>query len=350
MSDEPHTIPLSTVAEWIGATVEGDASATVTGLAPMDEAGPRQLTFAADPKRESRLGACKAGAVIVSRSAPAAAIPLLRVDDVPRAMAALLAALADPEDLPPVGVHASAVVDETAVLGDGVAIGPNVVVGPQARLGAGAVLCAGGCLGRGAVLGEQCVLREGVKVLAGCRLGARVRVGPNSVIGYDGFGYYFDAGTHHKIPHVGIVVVEDDVEIGACSCVDRAKFGETVVGAGTKVDNLVQIAHNVKIGPGCILVGQVGLAGSSTLGAYTVVGGGSGVRDNVHLGERVSVAAHSAVAGDVPDGQTVAGTPAMPASEAMRIIASWRKLPDLLRRVKELEAKVKALGGTEDNP
>ena len=205
-------------------------------------------------------------------------------------------------------------------------------------------------VGAGATLGRDVVLLEGAVVRYGCVLGDRVRIGSNSVIGYDGFGYYHLDGVHHKIPHAGNVVIEDDVEIGACSCVDRAKFGSTRICAGAKIDNLVQIAHNVHIGPGCLLAGHSGVAGSTKLGAYVVMGGHSGVRDNVSVGSGVRIAACSGVAADVPDGEAMAGTPALPAREEMRIMKAGKKLPDLLKRVKDLEARLKAIESSKDHP
>ncbi|MGB2822949.1 MAG: UDP-3-O-(3-hydroxymyristoyl)glucosamine N-acyltransferase, partial [Phycisphaerae bacterium] len=186
-------------------------------------------------------------------------------------------------------------------------------------------------------------------VRAASRIGSRVRIGPNSVIGYDGFGYRTIDGVHHRIPHIGNVVIEDDVEIGACTCVDRAKFGSTRIGAGAKIDNLVMVAHNCQIGPGSILVGQAGIAGSVRLGRYVVLGGHSGLRDNITVGDGAQVAAYSGVSGDVPAGGKVAGTPARPAKEALRIFQCWPRLPELLKRVKKLESRIEALGCSEDH-
>ena len=337
------------IAERIGGRVEGDPSVRIDGIAPLDAAGPTDLTFAADEKRAARLAACKAGAAIVGAAPASAPMTLIRVDDVQLAVVKYLEILAGPEDVPPRGVDRTAVIASDAEIAADVAIGPFVVIGPGAKVGSGSVLCAGVRIGAAVEIGRHAVCHEGVVIKRACTIGDRVRIGPNSVIGHDGFGYHLVDGVHRKVPHVGIVVIEDDVEIGACSCVDRAKFGETRIGAGTKIDNLVQIAHNVQTGRGCVFAGQAGIAGSARLGDYVVLGGHAGVRDNVALGDGVQVAAFGAVAGDVPDGEAVGGIPARRAPEQKRVVLSVAKLPELFKRVKELEAKVRALESAKDN-
>jgi len=340
------------IAEMLGGTVEGDDSATIEGIASVETAGESELTFAADEVRASRLASSKAAAAIV---AAAQAVPkaegmtLIRVEDVTAAMADLLGRLAGPEDLPAEGVHGSAVVAGDAKVAPDAAIGPGVIVGARAEIGTRCALCANVFVGADVKVGAGSILFESVVVRYGCRIGSRVRIGPNSVIGYDGFGYYFAEGVHHKIPHIGNVVIADDVEIGACSCVDRAKFGSTRIGAGTKIDNLVQVAHNVQVGRGCILIGQCGIAGSAKLGDHVVIGGSAGIRDNVTLGEGVKCAAFAAVATDVPDGQIVAGVPAGPAREEMRIAMAQKQLPDLLKRVRKLQARLEKLESSKDH-
>jgi UDP-3-O-[3-hydroxymyristoyl] glucosamine N-acyltransferase len=341
MLDKPMTA--REVAELVGGAVEGDGSVRLSGIAPIDAAGPGDLTFASDARHAASLSKSRAAAAIVGSESPAAPMTLIRVENVQAAVAKFLGELALPEDLPPAGAHSSAVIAPDAVVAPDAAVGPGVVVASGARIGSRASLCANVVVGARAVIGDESMLAEGVVVKADCVIGRRVRIGPNSVIGADGFGYYFAGGVHHKIPHIGNVVIEDDVEIGACSCVDRAKFGSTRVGAGTKIDNLVQVAHNVQIGRGCILVGQCGVAGSAKLGDYVAVGGNAGIRDNVTLGDRVQCSAFAAVASDVADGEIVAGIPAVPAKEQFRIMKACERLPDLIKRVRELEEKVKRL-------
>lgn len=337
------------IARLVGGRVEGEGSTPVHGVAPVDSAAAGELTFAADERWATRLANSKAAAAIVGVWPASAAMPLIRVSDVQAAMAILLSRLSPPTDFPPPGRHPSAVVAADAEIAPDAAIGPHVVIGARAKVGAGCILCSGVAVGSDVEIGEGSILDEGVVVKTDCKIGRRVRIGCNSVIGFEGFGYFTTGGVHHKIPHVGNVIVEDDVEFGACTCVDRAKFGSTRVGAGTKVDNLVQIAHNVQIGHGCILVGQCGVAGSAKLGDYVVLGGHAGIRDNISLGNGVQCAAFAAVAGNVADGEIVVGIPAGPAREKLRAIQAVDKLPELLKRVKKLEARLEALESPKDN-
>jgi len=336
-------------AEFIGGSVEGDGERIISGIAPIDTAGGDDITFAADAKFAARLSNCKAAAAIIGQDVAAAPMPLIRVKSVQPALAKLLVQFAPPEDLPPRGVHPSAVIAGDAQIADGAAIGPNVVISSRAKIASGCILCAGVFVGADVRIGDNTILFEGVVIRHDCQIGNRVRIGPNSVIGYDGFGFYFSDGAHHRVPHVGEVVIEDDVELDACTCVDRAKFGQTRVGAGTKVDNLVQIAHNVHVGKGCLMAAQAGIAGSTELGNFVVLGGHAGIRDNIKLGDGVQCTALAGVGQDVPAGQVVMGIPARPITETLRIFHASAKLPDLLKKIKELESRLQAIESPKDN-
>jgi len=345
------TLTIRQVAAAIGATVQGDDEAVIRGAASIDSATSDEITFAADARRVKRLPACKAGAVLVAPdvASPAGGLTLLRVADPEAAFAAVLALLAPPEDLPAPGVHPTAIVDATAELGPGVAIGPHAAVGAGATLGEGVVLCANAVVGAGAVIGARTVLFAGVVVRERCTIGRRCRLHPNVVIGSDGFGYYFRDGVHHKVPHIGTVQIGDDVELGACSCVDRGKFGVTRVGDGVKADNLVQVGHNARIGRGALLVAHVAIGGSVELGDYVALGGHVVVRDNVTVGPGVQAAGCTAIAQDLAGGQEVSGIPAMPAKQHYRALKVYAKLPEMRKQLNDLQARVNALEGRAKN-
>jgi len=343
------TLTVEHIAALIGAEIIGPAEGTIVSVAPLDQAGPSDLTFAVDKRYASRLADSRAAASIVSAPVDDAPMCLLVVENVEAAVAKVLGDLAEERDRPQTGVDESARVSPQAELADDVAVGLGVTIGPGTRIGAGTVIHANVCISAGVSIGANTTLLAGAVILDRCVIGSGVIVGPNSVIGADGFGYFTQQGVHHKIPHIGNVVIEDDVEIGACSCVDRAKFGSTVIGAGTKIDNLVQVAHNVQVGKGCILCAQVGVAGSAKLGAYVVAGGHAGFRDNVTIGDQVRCSAFAAVASDVPDGAVVAGIPAHDARQTFRELRALERLPELLKKVRAIEARLESLVQTEDN-
>ena len=337
----PRPMTLRELAETLGGVVEGDASTEVLALASLDEAGENDLTFAVDETYAAKLDACNAKAAIVPTELSFDVDrPVLRVESVPMAIGLLLGMLAGEEDLPPVGVHPSAVLADDATVSPKAAIGPHVTIGAGATLADGVVLCAGAHVGAGVTIAEGSLLAEGAVVRQGCVLGKNVRVGPNSVIGYDGFGYQYANGVHHKIPHAGNVVIEDDVELGANVCVDRAKWGSTVVGKGSKIDNLTQIAHNVQVGPGVLMAAQVGIAGSVKIGPFCVFGGQAGIRDNIELGPHTKVGARSGVGKSTQGGESLFGNLASDATKRLRAILALNKLPELLVRVKRLERQL----------
>ena len=345
-----HSFTLRELAERLGGRLEGNGSVTITGVGALASAGPGEITFVLDARRLSALPASRAGAAIVPEDAEVQApMPLLRVKHVQAALADLLGILGENESRPPAGVHPSAVLGEGVEMGRDVAIGPGVVVGAGAKLGDGVVLCPNVTVAPGAVIGAGTVLLAGTVIECACRIGRRCRIGPNAVIGGSGFGYFPADGRHRRVPHAGTVEIGDEVDIGACSCVDRAKFGATRIGDGTKIDNLVQVAHNCQIGRGCLLAGLVGVGGSVVLKDFTVLGGHAGVRDNIIIGSRVRASAFAAIAQDVPDGTTVAGVPAREARRQLRIYKTQERLPELRQRLRNLEKRLRALESAEDH-
>jgi UDP-3-O-[3-hydroxymyristoyl] glucosamine N-acyltransferase len=341
---DTQRLTLREVAEIVVGSVEGDASFVAESIAPLDEAGPEDLTFA-DARHLAGLAESKAGAALVEADGAVdfADRPIVRVANVQQAIYQLLCRLAGQEDLPAPGICPTASVAPDAKLGRDAAIGPGAVLGAGAAIGDRTVLCANAAVTAGCVVGDDCVLAEGAVIRGRSVIGNRVRIGPNSVIGYDGFGFQTVDGVHRRFPHIGNVVIEDDVEIDACSCIDRGKFGSTRIGRGAKIDNLVQVAHNCLVGPGSILAGQVGIAGSVKLGRYCVLAGQVGVRDNITIGDGAQLGAQAGVIQNLPAGDQYTGYPARPAREMLRIWHSLSKLPDLVKHVRELESRLAAL-------
>ncbi|MEK6799107.1 MAG: UDP-3-O-(3-hydroxymyristoyl)glucosamine N-acyltransferase [Planctomycetota bacterium] len=333
------------LAEIVGGTVRGESAGRIDGINDVSEATPTQATWVLRPGYAEKLSASRAGVVLVASDFGPTPMPAILCTNMERAVAQLLGAFARPISEPAKGVHPTAVIDPAAGVGRDVAIGPNVVMEGDVRVGRGCKLYAGVFLGRGAAIGDGCVLWPNVVVRDGCILGDRVIIHSNAVIGTDGFGYYFD-GCLRKIPHVGAVRIEDDVEIGACSCVDRAKFGFTIVGRGTKIDNLVQIGHNVRVGADCVLAGQVGVSGSVRIGDGCAFGGQAGAVDNVSIAGGTQLGARSLVTRDVPTGTTMSGWPLQELPRAMRTQALILRLPELAAQVKELAARVQKLEST----
>ena len=332
----PRSLTAAEVTEAVGGRLRGDGARRLEGLAPLDAAGPEHLSFLANAAYRDQARGSRAGCILVSSEEELVERDVVVCADPYRAFA-LAMRLFHPEPQRAPGVAPGAAVSAEAELGEGVSVGPGAVVEAGARIGAGSALLAGAVVGEGCRVGEGCVLHPNAVLYPGTELGDRVTVHANAVLGSDGFGYASGADGHLKIPHAGRVVVEDDCEIGAGSCVDRAVMGETRIGAGTKIDNLVQVAHNVRIGAGSILVSQSGISGSSTLGRGCVVAGQSGVAGHLNLGDGARVGAKSAVYEDVPAGETVTGIPAIPHARWKRLAATLGRLPDLLRRVRRLE-------------
>ncbi len=347
MSKFPLTV--REIAAIVGGTVQGDDSVVIESVSTLEKADPTDITFATNPRYAAKLQTSAAGAAVVADEPAEAPMPLIRTAHVEEALAKLLGSLAGPAYRPPAGIDPTAIIDETAQVAPDAAIGPYVVIAAGAVIGKGSTLLSRVSIGENVQIGEQSFLHEGVVIKRNCSIGSRVAIGPNSVIGFDGFGYYFKDGKHNKIPHIGSVVIEDDVDIGAGTCIDRAKFDVTLIGQGTIVDNLVQIAHNVQIGRACILAGQVGIAGSSKLGKGVVIGGHSGVTDNVEIGDGAIVGGFSAIAADVEPGAIVAGSPAGPARDKLRALLALDKLPETMKRIKAIEKRLSTLESTEDH-
>jgi UDP-3-O-[3-hydroxymyristoyl] glucosamine N-acyltransferase len=332
-------LTVQALAQRLNAQVEGDANTLITGISSIEFAQQGDVVFAESPRYLRLAEHCAASAVIVWQDAPSIGKPLLRVDSPRQAFLEALRIFA-PEPQHPQGIDLNAVISPDADLAEDVAIGAGCVIEAGARIGQGSVLYPLCYIGRDVQIGEQCILYPNVTLMHGVKLGNRVIVHSGAVIGADGFGYVTVDGVHHKVPHIGTVEVGDDVEIGANVCIDRAKTGVTRIGSGTKIDNLVHIAHNVQVGENCLLVAQVGIAGSSQLGRYVVLAGQVGVTDHVSIGDGAIVAAQSGVAGNLPGGQRYFGSPAREHAKQLRVMAFASRLPELFERVRELERKL----------
>lgn len=330
---------LREVADRTGGWVAPEVSdQEIHAVASLAEANPGDLSFFGNPKYLKALRKSRASAVLVPHGF-AEELPLVRiwVDNPAEAFAALLPVFAPAPIVPPQGVHPTAVVAEGVTLGEGVSIGAFAVIEAGAKIGARSVIGAHSYIGHGAVVGENCFLFPNVTVRERCVLGNRVHLHSGVVLGADGFGYEFRDGGHQKIPQTGTVQVDDDVEIGANTTVDRARFGRTWIQRGTKIDNLVQIAHNVTIGENCILCSQVGISGSTRIGSYVTIAGKVGICGHLEIGDRVIIAAMSGVSKDIKAGEICAGGPVRPMKEYKRSIAFVRNLEKLYDRVAKLE-------------
>ena len=341
---------LSELAEILGGHVDGDHQLRIRAVASLEDAGPDAISFLNDNRYRRALSTSQAAAVLVSEDFQGQTdISLLRVKDVAEALEKMLEIFSPGPDLPEEGIDPLAVVSSTAQIEKSVHIGAHVVIGDRVIVGKDTVILPGCVIGRDVKIGMECVLGSNVVINQRCSLGNRVNIHPNCTIGADGFGYRFVAGRHQKILHIGTVVIEDDVEIGANSCIDRAKLGKTIIGQGTKIDNLVQIGHNVNIGHDCVIVSQCGLAGSSKLGNHVILGGQSGVAEHVRLADGVSAAAGAGIIKDVKAGKKIGGYPARDLREYFRDMAHVRRLWKLTKEVERLRVMVEAYAGTTNH-
>ncbi len=340
------------LADRIGAQMVGadmDEAQGISAVAAIEMAGPEEVSFVTGDRHLAGASKCRAGAVLVAKAHDELSCAQLVVACVDRALIECLTLLAPPVKPDVKGVHAAAVVAESVQMGQDVSIGPGVIIEDDAVIGNHVTLRAGTKIGQGVKIGDNTRLDWNVVVYHGCQIGANVIIQANSTIGAVGFGYAHYGGVHTLVPHNGAVILEDYVEIGANCCIDRAKFANTIVGAGTKMDNLVQIGHNVVIGKCCLFAAQVGVAGSTTLGDGVVLAGQVGMADNLKIGDGVKVAAQSGVMSHVPAGQTVVWSPALEQSQAMRVVAEVVRLPKTTKRVRQMCKRLDKLEASEND-
>lgn len=331
------------IATLVGGQVSGDPSVLITGVNGIVEAGAGDLCFIRNAQYLPQLAESRAAAVLIQEAPQNLAIPAILVSKPDLAFGMVLKHCETQQLRHPSGIHAAAVIDPTATLGHNVAVGACAIVEADACLGDGVVVYPGAYIGRAVRVGAGSIIYPNVSIREETEIGSRCIIHAGAALGSDGFGYVPMDGTWMKIPQVGRVVLEDDVEIGSCTSIDRATFGETRIGKGTKIDNLVQIGHNVRIGEHCALAGMVGVAGSATLDDGVQVGASAGIKGHLTVGKLATVAARSGVVRSVEPGSIVSGFPAIDHQEERRVMVAQRRVPELIRRVRLLERELEAL-------
>jgi UDP-3-O-[3-hydroxymyristoyl] glucosamine N-acyltransferase len=340
----PRGWTLAQLAEMVGGECRGDAGRRISGAAPFEAASGDEISFAMGPFLK-RLDASRAGAFIVPRGATLAGRDSIEADS-PQAAFARILRLFYPRRRPAPGIASTAVIGPHLRCGDGVSIGAQAVIGEGVSLGPGVILHPHVVLGDGVAVGADSEIFPHVTILAGCRIGARVRIQSGTVIGADGFGYAREGAQYVKIPHRGIVQIDDDVEIGAGNTIDRATYGRTWLRRGVKTDNQVHIAHNVTVGEDTVIVAQVGISGSVTIGRQVILAGQAGVAGHLSIGDQATVGPRAGVMRSVAAGEVVSGTPQMPHRQWLRVQRLTPQLPDMARRLRELEKRLKDLEET----
>ncbi len=343
---------LGGIAKLLNGQVIGDADIIISDLAKIEEANKNSITFIANPKYKQFLASTKAGAVLVNKDLDTATYSgknFVVVEDPYYSFVKLFSLFYPQGEMLPQEISESAYIHPSAKVGEGVHIAPHVYIGEDCVVGNNVYLYPGVVLLKNVTVGDDTILYPNVSVRENCRIGKRVIIHNGGVIGSDGFGFAFQGGEYHKIPQLGIVVIEDDVELGANITIDRATLGETRIKSGTKLDNLIQVAHNVEIGNHTVIAAQTGISGSTKIGSYVMMGGQVGVVGHSEVGDRVQVAAQSGIAKSVKDGEILLGSPARPMMKAKRIEAVISSLPDMARKISALQKEVAELKKIVEN-
>jgi UDP-3-O-[3-hydroxymyristoyl] glucosamine N-acyltransferase len=335
---------LAELAGYVDGQIRGDVNTVIRSASTLSRAGEGDISFLANSKYEKELANTKASAVIIGRDVvTTAGVPLLICDDPYYAFMQIMVMLHGHRKHKKVGISSKAEISDTAKVGVDCHIHQFVTIDDNSRIGNGVIIYPGCYIGREVEIGNDCILYPNVVIYDGCKLGKRVIINASSVIGEDGFGYASHKGVHHKIPQVGNVIIEDDVEIGACCGIERGTLGDTIIGQDSKIGDLVTIGHGSKVGPHCLLVAQVGIAGSTNLGHHCVVGGQVGIVGHVNIGNNVMIAAQAGVINSVGDNKAILGAPAIDANIGKRAYSMIQYLPDMRQAVKELKEKVRQL-------
>lgn len=344
----PQLFKLSELARVAGGRVTGDGNTTITGVAGIRDARPGDITFLSNPTYHEFVATTRASALIGPHGIQCG-LPTIEMDDPYLGFLRVLSVFAESRKVTyPRGIHETAIVDPSVEIGEDVAIGPFCQVCSGARIGGSSTILLGSYVGEGATVGEGCLIYPNVTIREGSQLGNRVILHPGVVVGSDGFGFARDGEVNRKIPQIGIVVIEDDVEIGANSTIDRATIGATRICSGTKIDNLVMIAHNVVVGKNTMLAAQVGISGSTEVGEGVIMGGQVGCAGHIRIGNRVIVGGQSGVSKSIPDGMTVFGYPAREHQQAKKLQVYMKRLPEMHEKIKRLETRIHELEKGKD--
>ncbi len=343
------SLTVGELAEKTGCRLRGASNTAITGVNSLEEADIEHISFLNSPKHLAVLLESDAGAFIVNKEIEQCDKPQLITDNVDKTLIDVLNLFAPVLSKPPAGIHPSAVIEENADIDASASVGPHSYISKNVKIGAGCVISANCSIGENCVIGDNTRIDAGVSVYHNCRIGRNCIIQSNTVIGSTGFGYSFIEGGHRLIPHNGGVIIEDCVETGPGCAIDRAKFGNTIIGAGTKLDNLVQIAHNVKIGKCCLIASQVGISGSCVIGNGVAMGGQVGMVDHLNVGDGAMIGAQSGLMRDLSPGDKVMGSPPNNLNRQLKIYSVTRRLPEMSRELKQLSKKVSKLEASKDN-
>lgn len=334
---------LRELAEYVDGRVFGDPNVAIRSASTLGRAEQGDISFLTNAKYAKQLRTTRASAVIVGKEVPAASVPLLIAEDPYYAFMQVMVLLHGHRKHRKVGISTRASIADTAKIGADCHIHDFVAIADGARIGDGCILYPGVHIGQGVQMGNDCVIYPNATIYDDCKIGNRVIINANSTVGEDGFGYASHKGLHHKIPQIGTVVIEDDVEIGALCGIERGTLGDTVIGQGSKLGDLVAIGHGTKIGAHSLLVAQVGVAGSTTLGHHCIVGGQVGIVGHISIGNNVTIAAKAGVINNVPDGKVILGIPAIEAGQGRRAYGVIRHLPEMRQAIRDLQSRVQQL-------
>lgn len=340
---------LGELAEYVGGRVCGDPEVIIKSASTLGRARKGDISFLVNRKYQKQLRTTKASAVIVGKETADTSVPLLIADDPYYAFMQIMVLLHGHRKHKKVGISPRASISDKAKIGADCHIHDFATIADEAKIGDGCIIYPGAYIGQGVQIGNDSIIYPNVTIYEGCKIGNRVIINANSNIGEDGFGYASYKGLHHKIPQIGGVVIEDDVEIGACCGVERGTLGDTVIGQGSKLGDLVTIGHGAKIGPHCLLVAQVGIAGSTSLGHHCVVGGQVGIAGHINIGNNVTIAAQAGVVSNIPEGQVVLGAPAVEASRGKRAYSLIQYLPEMRQDIRNLKNQIDQVSSSTES-